>query len=184
MKKLFCLIIAFCLATALAWAQEAAREDVSGTALEGAGNVVANEMVTPKPEPEEMVVNEAIAPKSEAEEMVVNQTVAVPPLETGEAIHSEVMILKGDIIDNMCATANKEGLAEFVKTHTKECVLKPACVASGYAIFTDGKLLNFDKASSAVIEEFLKKPESKLQVEVTVKKVGDELSLIEIENQK
>lgn len=93
------------------------------------------------------------------------------------------MTLKGYIIDNMCANANKDTLAEFVTTHTKECALKPGCIDSGYSIFADGQLYAFDKDSTAKIAEFLKKDESTLQVTVTAKQVGDELSLVSIENQ-
>lgn len=98
---------------------------------------------------------------------------------------SETMTLKGDIIDNLCAgMQTPEKLAEFVKTHTKECALRPSYVASGYSIFSDGKLQKFDLESNAKIEGFLKKADSKLQVSVVVKKVGDVLSLVSIENQK
>ena len=95
----------------------------------------------------------------------------------------ESIVLKGDVIDNMCAGANKANLAEFVKTHTKECTLKPGCMASGYSIYADGKLYAFDKDSNAKVAEFLKKADSKLQVTVTAKQVGDELNLVSIENQ-
>jgi len=96
----------------------------------------------------------------------------------------ETIALKGDVIDNMCAGANKDNLAEFVKTHTKECALKPGCMDSGYSIFADGKLYAFDKDSSAKVATFLKQADSKLQATVTAKQVGDELSLVSIENQK
>ena len=103
---------------------------------------------------------------------------AATPASTNE-------MLKGTIIDNMCASSQKpEALAAFVKTHTKECALMSACAASGYSLFTDGKLVKFDKASSAKIEEFLKKTGSKLAVTVEAKKVRDELSLISIKNQE
>lgn len=93
--------------------------------------------------------------------------------------------LTGDIIDNMCAgTKTPAELAEFVKTHTKECALMPDCVATGYSIFADGTLYKFDKESNAKIEEFLKKEDSKLQVVVTAEKIGEELNLVTIENQK
>ncbi|MFA6358655.1 MAG: hypothetical protein WCY09_08390, partial [Candidatus Omnitrophota bacterium] len=59
----------------------------------------------------------------------------------------EAIVLKGDIIDNMCAGANKDTLAEFVKTHTKDCALK--CATSGYSIFADNKLSKFDNESNA-----------------------------------
>jgi len=95
----------------------------------------------------------------------------------------ETVVLKGDVIDNMCAGANKDTLVEFVKTHTKACALMPGCIDSGYSIFADGKLYAFDKDSSAKVAEFLKKADSKLQVTITAKQVGDELSLTSIENQ-
>jgi hypothetical protein len=91
--------------------------------------------------------------------------------------------LHGDIIDNHCSTENQANLAVFVKSHTKECALMPACSASGYSIFTaDGKLIKFDQASNGKIIEFLNQPESKLQVEIQAKRVGDELSLVSIKN--
>jgi hypothetical protein len=102
---------------------------------------------------------------------------------SAQATVPETMILKGDIIDNMCAgTQTSEKLAEFIKIHNKMCAL--SCVASGYSIFADGKLSKFDMESNAKIEEFLKKEDSKLQVSVVVKKVGDVLSLVSIQNQK
>jgi len=96
----------------------------------------------------------------------------------------EVMTVKGIIIDNMCANANSDNLAEFIKTHTKQCALMPNCVASGYSLFTEGKLHKFDQASNKKIEEFLRKVESRLEVVVKVEKVGEELKLVSIENQK
>ncbi|MDO8489112.1 MAG: hypothetical protein Q7S42_03265, partial [Candidatus Omnitrophota bacterium] len=83
---------------------------------------------------------------------------------TTVATTSEVLTLTGDIIDNMCAGMNKDTLSDFVKTHTKECALKPACMDTGYSIFVDGKLSKFDKDSNAKVAEFLKKADSKLQV--------------------
>ncbi|MFH1641187.1 MAG: hypothetical protein ABIA66_04385 [Candidatus Omnitrophota bacterium] len=96
----------------------------------------------------------------------------------------ETMILKGDIIDNMCVgTKTPKEVAELVKTHTKQCALMPGCVASGYSILADGMLQKFDMESNVMIEDFLKKEDSKLQVEVVVKKMGDNLSLVSIKNQ-
>lgn len=99
----------------------------------------------------------------------------------GTAPAAAPMILKGDIIDNMCAGANKDNVAEFVKAHTKECALM--CASSGYAIVSDGKLYAFDEPCGKQVEEFLKNPESKLQVEVTALNVGDKLIILEIKNQ-
>jgi len=111
-------------------------------------------------------------------------TTATTTVTTNTAVTApEARVLKGDVIDNLCAGMNKDNLAEFVKTHTKECTLKPGCMNSGYSIFSDGKLYAFDKDSNAKVAEFLKKADSKLQVTVTAKQVGDELNLVSIENQ-
>jgi hypothetical protein len=97
---------------------------------------------------------------------------------------ADVITLTGTVIDNRCAEANKADLANFVKTHTKECALMPACVASGYAIFAEGKLTAFDKDSNKKIEEFLQKDASKTHVVIKANLAGHVLSLISIENQK
>lgn len=101
-----------------------------------------------------------------------------------EAPAAQTMTMKGVIIDNLCAGAHKEDLAEFVKTHPKSCALMPGCAASGYSLVSDGVITKFDKDSSDKVEAFLKKEDSALQVEVSVKKVGEELSLVSIANQK
>jgi len=95
----------------------------------------------------------------------------------------ENITLKGTIIDNKCAEANKANLANFIKTHPKECAIMPACAASGYAIYTNEKLLmKFDKESCGKVAEFLKKTDSTLNVTVVAKQVGSELNLVSIEN--
>jgi len=100
------------------------------------------------------------------------------------SLAADILSFKGDIVDNMCAAENKDNLADFLRTHTKECALMSDCVASGYSIFADGKLYEFDQASNKKIEEFLRQPDSKLQVVVKAEKVGKELKLLSIENQK
>lgn len=103
---------------------------------------------------------------------------------TGVVTTEETLTLTGDIIDNICAQANKDNLAKFIKTHTKECALMPGSMDSGYSIFADGMLYKFDPDSNLKIMEFLNKEDSRPQVVVTAKKVGDELSLVSIENQQ
>ncbi len=99
------------------------------------------------------------------------------------AFAQETVFVKGTIIDLKCAgTQNAQALGEFVKTHTKDCAL--TCASSGYAIFADGVLNKFDKDSNAKVEEFLKKADSKLEVVVEAKKVGEELSVVAIKNQE
>lgn len=95
----------------------------------------------------------------------------------------ENITLKGTIIDNKCAEANKANLFNFIKTHPKECAMAPTCAASGYAIYTNEKLLmKFDKESCAKVVEFLKKTDSTLNVTIGAKQVGCELNLASIEN--
>ncbi len=106
---------------------------------------------------------------------------AVSPAEVAPV--AVTMMVTGDIIDNMCAEANKEKLGEFVQTHSKECALK--CADNGYSIYTsDGMLMKFDGASNAKIVEFLNGADSKTAVAVEVTKNGDELSLISIKNKE
>jgi hypothetical protein len=93
------------------------------------------------------------------------------------------MTFQGTIIDNKCATANKDSLASFTKTHTKECALMPGCAASGYSLYTsEGALIAFTKGSSKKVEKFLKNSKSKLEVSVVAEKEGNEMKLISIKN--
>src|SRR3990167_10176995 len=62
---------------------------------------------------------------------------------------SETVMIKGDIIDNMCLDAHKtEDLTAFIKTHSKQCAITPACEASGYAIVAEGIVNKFDQDRS------------------------------------
>ncbi|MEK6567910.1 MAG: hypothetical protein AABZ27_04155 [Candidatus Omnitrophota bacterium] len=98
---------------------------------------------------------------------------------------TETVMIKGDIIDNMCLDAHKsEDIAQFIKTHAKQCAISPECEAAGYSIYSDGVVNKFDQDSNAKIAEFLKKEGSNLQAAVTAQKSGEVLSLVSIENQK
>jgi hypothetical protein len=101
------------------------------------------------------------------------------------AQQAQVMLIKGDIIDNLCAGEQTPAqLAKFVPTHTKECALAPQCAASGYSVFDGSAVYKFDQKSSAMVEQFLKKTGSKLQVVIEAKKdTGNVLSLVTIANQ-
>ncbi|MDP1853237.1 MAG: hypothetical protein Q8L26_03405 [Candidatus Omnitrophota bacterium] len=101
------------------------------------------------------------------------------------AVTDETVTITGTIIDNICVGLQKpEELGEFVKTHPKSCAVMPQCAASGYAIYADGIITKFDKDSSVKITEFLDKEDSSLNVVITAKKAGEELSLVSIESQK
>jgi hypothetical protein len=160
MKKVLFVLMVLCFVSSLAFAAES-----TVTAVTTDANTAVNTEVS----------STAAAEVATPVTTTVTTKIAVT---TPEAI-----VLKGDVIDNACAGTNKDNLAEFVKTHTKECTLKPGCLDSGYSIFANGKLYAFDKDSSAKVVEFLKKADSKLQVTITAKQVGDELSLVSVENQ-
>jgi hypothetical protein len=99
-----------------------------------------------------------------------------------EAAKSETTTITGTIIDNMCAGLNKTDLANFIKTHTKECALKPPCAASGYSLYHYGALIPFDDESNKKIEQFLNKKDATLKVSVVIRKAADKYSLLSIKN--
>lgn len=93
------------------------------------------------------------------------------------------MVMEGYVIDTKCATSNEATLDTFVTTHPKECAL--ACAATGYNLYSGGKLWKFDKASSDKVHEFLEKPDSKTHVSVEMEHgKGNEIKLISITNAK
>jgi len=99
------------------------------------------------------------------------------------AASPETTTLNGVVVDNACASSHNADLAEFVKTHTKDCALMPNCEASGYSLVTpDGQARIFTKQSSKKVAKFLKAKKSTLNVEVKIKKSGAELELVSIKN--
>jgi hypothetical protein len=173
MKKVFFLLVAFCLVSSLAFAANPVVTTTTNVADTTTSATVS-----------------VVAPVDAAAPVAMDKTVITPATTDTTAVITpaavakpEVMALSGVIIDNMCAKTNKDTLAEFVKTHTKECALMPGCMASGYSIFADGKLWALDQDSSVKVAEFLKQADNEMQVIITAKQVGDELNLITIENQ-
>jgi hypothetical protein len=126
----------------------------------------------------DLATEQSAAPVAEVAAPVAE--VAAPVVQAEPIIET----IKGIIIDNKCAEANKDDLANFITTHAKSCAILPECIASGYSIYSDGKLMKFDVESNAKVIEFLKKEDSKLAVVVDAKKVGEELSLLTIMNQE
>jgi hypothetical protein len=110
--------------------------------------------------------------------------IAILAFAGGVYVADKEVTLKRTIIDNHWAKANKADLAKFITNHSKGCVLMPDSAASGFAIYTDGKLHKFNKASNAKIEEFVKKADSTLQVEVVAMKTKGGLRLVLIKNEK
>ena len=102
---------------------------------------------------------------------------------TFAAQDAATMTLKGYVVDNKCSSGQDSAeMEEFAKNHPKSCALMPECVASGFAIYADHQLMQFDADSNTKIEQFLKQDGSMTLVEVTVKKSADKLSLISIKN--
>lgn len=92
--------------------------------------------------------------------------------------------VNGTIIDNMCATTqNPATLDSFVARHTKGCALMPQCAASGYSIYSMGRLMKFDGPSNVEIEEFLREGGS-LNVTVEAAAGAEGLSLVSIKDRE
>jgi hypothetical protein len=95
----------------------------------------------------------------------------------------ETLILNGLLVDNACVQAHTGDLMTYVRTHAKECALKPENVRSGYALITpDGEVTSFEDRSNARISAFLRQSKSKLSVTVTARLEGEKLMLISIQN--
>ena len=92
--------------------------------------------------------------------------------------------LKGTIVDNLNAQAHISDMPQFISTYSKAKALEENNIRAGYSIFSEGKLMKFDEASSESIAEFLQDPESKLEVEVEAQKVDytNDLTMITIMN--
>ncbi|HNW39971.1 MAG TPA: hypothetical protein PKI44_06085 [Candidatus Omnitrophota bacterium] len=197
MKKVLFVLIALCFVSSLAFAAESTATAVTTDTNTALATELSTTATTQIEEPAvATAATEAVTPAKETATTEVAATVATPAAVTTEAAATtepalttpattatDTLETKGTIVDMTCATANKDNLAEFVKTHTKECALKPGCIESGYAIVAFGKIHIFDKDSNAKVAEFLKQADSKLEVVITAKQVGDELSLVSIKNQ-
>lgn len=115
--------------------------------------------------------------------LAVMAAFVVPIAASAGMDHPKSMTMVGYIIDTKCATNNADNLDSFVKVHTKECAVLPACAASGYNLFSEGKLWKFDKESSDKVHEFLMKGDSTLHVKVEMTHgEGNTISLVSIEN--
>ena len=86
------------------------------------------------------------------------------------ASEGKAVKLTGYIIDNACAAgrANGENAAEKVKNHTVKCAMMPSCAKSGYAVYSDGKLLKLDEEGNKKAADILKNTKSEKSVQVSV----------------
>ncbi|MGA2193544.1 MAG: hypothetical protein ABSG42_09255 [Nitrospirota bacterium] len=104
----------------------------------------------------------------------------------------EKMTLEGFLIDTKCASGKEAKMAEknaeqsgtfseFVKSHSKECVL--TCKAGGCSLYSQGRLWKLDKESNNTIISFLRQPGSMLHVKADiVRSSGDKVRITDIHN--
>jgi hypothetical protein len=77
--------------------------------------------------------------------------------------------LSGYVIDNACsARATGDTALDKVKAHSTKCAQMPNCAASGYAIYSDGKLYKFDEDGNKKVAELLKNTKSEKGLGVSV----------------
>ncbi|HZU30098.1 MAG TPA: hypothetical protein VFB79_03230 [Candidatus Angelobacter sp.] len=93
--------------------------------------------------------------------------------------------VKGYLVDVACS--DEEGQkAGFGAKHTKDCLLMPECVKSGYAVLTDDKkVIKFDKAGNAKAKQFIAglKKDKDIKVNVTGTVNGESMAVSKIELQ-
>lgn len=89
----------------------------------------------------------------------------------------------GYLVDIACA--NEEGQkADFGAKHSKDCLLMPDCVKSGYGVLTDDKkVIKFDKAGNAQAKKFIStlKKDKNITVDVTGSVTGETMTVSKIE---
>jgi hypothetical protein len=90
--------------------------------------------------------------------------------------------LNGYIIDNMCASAHPNDLADTAKGHPTACATMPNCIKSGYSVVADGIQYKLDEDGNKKVIALLKGAKSKkgfaVAVEGTVE--GDTLRVKKI----
>jgi hypothetical protein len=93
--------------------------------------------------------------------------------------------VQGYLVDIACA--DEEGQkAGFGAKHTKDCLLMPECIKSGYGVLTDDKkVFKFDKAGNAQAKKFIDglKKEKDIKVGVTGTVTGETMTVTKIELQ-
>jgi hypothetical protein len=93
--------------------------------------------------------------------------------------------VKGYLVDIACS--DEEGTKPgFGAKHTKDCLLMPECVQSGYGVLTDDKkVIKFDSASNEKAKAFIAdlKKGKDIKVSVTGNVNGDNITVTKIELQ-
>ena len=80
--------------------------------------------------------------------------------------------LSGYLVDKNCgvqiAKKEKQKAMEMAKKHSVACALDEACMASGYCLIVDGKLIELDDKGNAMAADYLRRLTKKNDVFVTV----------------
>jgi hypothetical protein len=76
--------------------------------------------------------------------------------------------LNGYVIDNMCASAHPNDLAEKAKGHPTACATMPNCMKSGYSVVADGTQYKLDEEGNKKVIALLKGGKSKKGLAVIV----------------
>lgn len=84
----------------------------------------------------------------------------------------ESKAVSGYLVDKNCgvqiAKKEKQKATEMAKKHSVACGLDEACMASGYGLIVDGKLIELDDKGNAMAAQYLKTLTKKKDVFVTV----------------
>jgi hypothetical protein len=126
---------------------------------------------------------------------LISSFAALTALACGVAIRAEspaAGTIKGVLLDKECSpnaearmvstpAPHFEGGMLWAYTHTRKCLLMPACQRSGYGVFTSDtyKYLSFDAAGNQKAAAAIQasKKEDDIQVEVTGKVSGDQIKV-------
>ena len=76
--------------------------------------------------------------------------------------------LTGYVIDNMCASAHPNDLAEKAKGHPTACATMPNCMKSGYSVVADGTQYKLDEEGNKKVVALLKTGKTKKGLNVNV----------------
>lgn len=73
--------------------------------------------------------------------LILALSIAPPAISADQTVH-----MSGYIVDHMCAPSAKEkkNPVDYLRDHTKECLLMPGCSAEGFDFYSNGKWYRFD----------------------------------------
>ena len=126
---------------------------------------------------------------------LISSFAALTALACGVAISAEspaAGTIKGVLLDKECSpnaearmvstpAPHFEGGMLWAYTHTRKCLLMPACQRSGYGVFTSDthKYLSFDAAGNQKAAAAIQasKKEDDIQIEVTGQVSGDQIKV-------